>query len=93
MKSQMGFNCRRSWSEEGKTGHLLILCVGLTITFYVRHVWNTTGLKKGFASTHDIQDEMCSIRCVEHNGKAKFITPFVGAQKDICVAFGLRIPE
>ena len=59
----------------------------------LRHIWKTTGLKKQFASTQDILDEMRSIRCIEHNGRAKFITPFVGAQKDTCKAFGFDIPE
>lgn len=27
------------------------------------------------------------------SGKAKFITPFVGAQKDICEVFGFAIPD
>ena len=93
MKTQMGFDRQRNWSEEGKTGRLLILFVCLIISSYVRHVWKTTGLKKQFASTQDILDEMRSIRCIEHNGRAKFITPFVGAQKDICKAFGFDIPE
>ncbi len=91
MKTQMGFDRQRNWSEEGKTGRLLILFVGLIISSYVRHIWKTTGLKKQFASTQDILDEMRSIRCIEHNGRAKFITPFVGAQKDICKAFGFDI--
>ena len=93
MKTQMGFDRQRNRSEEGKTGRLLILFVGLIISSYVRHIWKTTGLKKQFASTQDILDEMRSIRCIEHNGRAKFITPFVGAQKDICKAFGFDIPE
>ena len=93
MKTQMGFDRQRNWSEEGKTGRLLILFVGLIISSYVRHIWKTTGLKKQFASTQDILDEMRPIRCIEHNGRAKFITPFVGAQKDICKAFGFDIPE
>ena len=93
MKSQMGFGRQRNWSEEGKTGRLLILFVGLIISSYVRHVWKTTGLKRKFASTQDILDEMRSIRCIEHNGRAKFITPFIGAQKDICEAFGFAVPE
>ena len=93
IKIQMGFDRQRNWSEEGKTGRLLILFVGLIISSYVRHIWKTTGLKKQFASTQDILDEMRSIRCIEHNGRAKFITPFVGAQKDICKAFGFDIPE
>ncbi len=93
MKSQMGFGRQRNWSEEGKTGRLLILFVGLIISSYVRHVWKTTGLRKKFASTLDILDEMRSVRCIEHNGRAKFITPFIGAQKDICEAFGFAVPE
>ena len=93
MKSQMGFGRQRNWSEEGKTGRLLILFVGLIISSYVRHVWKTTGLRKKFASTQDILDEMRSIRCIEHKGRAKFITPFIGAQKDICEAFGFAVPE
>ena len=93
MKTQMGFDRQRNWSEEGKTGRLLILFIGLIISSHVRHIWKTTGLKKQFASTQDILDEMRSIRCIEHNGRAKFITPFVGAQKDICKAFGFDIPE
>jgi len=93
MKSQMGFDRQRNWSEEGKTGRLLILFVGLIISSYVRHIWNTTELKKKFSSAQDVLDEMRSIRCIEHNGKAKFITPFVGAQKDICEAFGFKLPD
>jgi len=93
MKTQMGYDRQRNWSEEGKTGRLLILFVGLIISSYVKHIWNTTELKKKFASTQDVLDEMRSIRCIEHKGKAKFITPFVGAQKDICEAFGFAVPE
>ena len=36
---------------------------------------------------------MRSIRCIEHKGRLKFITPFVGAQVDICKAFGFDIPD
>ena len=79
MKTRMGFDRQRNGSEEGKTGRLFILFVSLIISSYVRHIWKTTGLKKQFASTQDILDEMRSIRCIEHNGRVKFITPFVGA--------------
>ena len=71
------------------SGQTVPACSGVAM----RHIWKTTGLKKQFASTQDILDEMRSIRCIEHNGRAKFITPFVGAQKDICKAFGFDIPE
>ncbi len=30
---------------------------------------------------------------IEHTGKVKFITPFVGSQVDICRAFGFDIPD
>ena len=50
-------------------------------------------LHKRFSSTPEVLDEMHSIRCVEHTGKAKHITPFVGAQIDIANAFGFKIPD
>ena len=82
MKSQLGFDRQRNWSEEGKTGRLLILFVGLILSSYVRHIWKSTDLHKSFTSTLEVLDEMRSIRCVEHTGKTKHITPFVGAQID-----------
>ena len=50
-------------------------------------------MKDMFSSSLEILDEMRSIRCIEHTGKAKFITPFVGDQLDICKAFGFKVPE
>ncbi len=93
MKGQMGFDRQRNWSEKGKTGRLLVLFTALIISSYVRHVWKTSELKDMFSSTHEVLDEMRSIRCVEHKGRAKFITPFVGAQLDICRAFGFDVPK
>ena len=93
MKSQLGFDRQRNWSEEGKTGRLLILFVGLILSSYVRHIWKSADLHKSFSSTLEVFDEMRSIRCVEHTGKTKHITPFVGAQIDIANAFGFKIPE
>ena len=93
MKSQLGFDRQRNWSEEGKTGRLLILFVGLILSSYVRHIWKSTDLHKQFSSTLEALDEMRSIRCVEDTGKAKHITSFVGAQIDITNAFGFKIPD
>ena len=93
MKSQLGFNRQRNWSEEGKTGRLFVLFVGLVLSSYVRHIWKTTNLHKQFSSTLEVLDEMRSIRCIEHTNRAKFITPFVGGQLDICEAFGFKMPE
>ena len=42
MKSQLGFDRQRNWSEEGKTGRLLILFVGLILSSNVHHIWKST---------------------------------------------------
>lgn len=93
MKSEVASDRQRNWSEDGKTGRLFILFVSLIMTSYLRHVWKTTTLKKRFPSSLDILDEMRSIRCVEHKGHAKKVTPFVGDQLDICKAFGFEVPK
>lgn len=93
MKGQMHFDRQRTWSEEGKNGRLFISFVALVISSYARHVWKSTELKEKFSSAIEVMDEMRSIRCVEHNGKARHITPFVGSQLDICQAFGIEVPE
>lgn len=60
MKSQLGFDRQRNWSEEGKTGRLLILFVGLILSSYVRHIWKSTGLHKSFCPLW-----RCSMRCAQ----------------------------
>lgn len=93
MKTQMMANRQRNWSEEGKTGRLLILFVSMILSSYVRHIWKTTRLYDLFSSSLDMLDEMRSIRLIEHTNRAKVITPFVGAQVDICEEFGFQIPQ
>lgn len=93
MKEQMISSRQRNWSEEGKTGRLFILFVSLVLSSYVRHVWKSTRLHDVFSSSLDIVDEMRSIRCIEHTNRSKVITPFVGAQLDICEAFNIEIPK
>jgi len=93
MKDQMVSDRQRNWSEEGKTGRLFILFVSLILSSYARHIWKTTALNKMFHSSLDVIDEMRPIRLIEHSNRTKVITPFVGAQVDICKAFGFNIPE
>lgn len=50
-------------------------------------------LRKRFDSTEAVLAEMRTIRCIEHTGRMKFITPFVGEQVQICKAFGFDIPD
>ena len=93
MKDQMASDRQRNWSEEGKTGRLFILFVSLILSSHVRHIWKSTKLHELFLSSLDVIDEMRPIRLIEHTNRAKVITPFVGAQVDICREFGFDIPE
>lgn len=93
MKGQMVSDRQRNWSEEGKTGRLFILFVSMALSSYVRHIWKSTRLNGLFSSSLEILDEMRPIRLIEHKGRAKVITPFVGAQVDICEAFDCEIPK
>jgi hypothetical protein len=92
-KGPLGCDRQRSWSEDGKNGRLFIMFVALIMSSYLKYVWKTTPLKKSFCSSLEILDEMRSIRIVEHKGKAKHITPFVGRQIDICQAFEFPVPD
>lgn len=53
-------------------------------TEYATTVCNNDGQEVLAAKLTTI--EMRSIRCIEHTGKMKFITPFVSAQVEICKA-------
>uniref|UniRef100_UPI0040292D39 IS1634 family transposase n=1 Tax=Candidatus Cryptobacteroides bacterium TaxID=3085639 RepID=UPI0040292D39 len=93
-KGPLGHDRLRTWSEGGKRGRMLIYFVGLILASYVRSVWQRDEvLRKRFPSTEAVLAEMRTIRCIEHTGKMKFITPFVGSQVDICRAFGFDIPD
>lgn len=93
-KGTLGQDRLRTWSEAAKHGRMFICFVGLILASYVRATWKENEvLKKKFSSTEAVLAEMRTIRCIEHKGKLKFITPFVGSQIDICKAFGLTIPE
>lgn len=93
-KGPLGQDRLKTWSEASKHGRMFICFVGLILASYVRFQWrkNET-LNKKFSSTEAILAEMRTIRCIEHRGRLKFITPFVGAQVDICKAFGFTIPD
>jgi len=93
MKDQMVSDRQRNWSEEGKTGRLFILFISLILSSYVRHIWKSTKLHELFLSSLEVIDEMRPIHLIEHTNRAKVITPFVGAQVEICREFGFDIPE
>jgi len=92
-KGALGQDRLRTWSETSKHGRMFITFIGLILASYVRATWKGNEvLKKKFGSTEAVLAEMRTIRYIEHSGKFKFITPFVGAQIDICKAFGCTRP-
>jgi len=92
-KTPMGADRQRCWSEDGKNGRLFINFIAMIMGSYIKHIWKSNDLKKSFCSFTDILDEMRPIRCIEHKGHARHITPFVGKQIDIFKAFGFDIPK
>lgn len=92
-KGPLGCDRQRNWSEDGKNGRLFIMFIALIMSSYLKYVWKTTPLKKSFCSSLEILDEMRSIRIVEHKGREKHITPFVGRQLEVCEAFGFTAPD
>lgn len=93
MKGPIGTDRQRCWSEDGKNGRMFINFVAMIIASNIKHIWKSTDLRKQFCSFTDIIDQMRPIRCIEHKGHARQITPFVGKQIDICKTFGFEIPE
>lgn len=93
-KGPLGQDRLRTWSETSKRGRMFICFVGLILASYVRAIHKeSTYLSEKFGSVEDIIAEMRTIRCIEHKGRMKFITPFVGPQVDICKEFGIDIPQ
>ncbi|MDR1309523.1 MAG: transposase [Deltaproteobacteria bacterium] len=82
-----------NWSDEGETGRLFILFVSLILGSYVSNVWKSTKMHDSFSSSPEMVDEMRAIRCIERTNGDKAITPFTGAQLDICDAFGFEVPD
>ena len=93
-KGVLGEDRLRVCTEASKHGRMFICFVALILASYVRHIRDTKEeLRESFPSTESILEEMRTIRCIEHDNRRKFITPFVGGQVTICDAFGFEIPE
>ena len=71
---------------------LFILFCSLILSNWVSEVGKQS-LTKSCTTSLEVLVEMRSIRCVEHKGRTKRITPFVGAQRTICKAFGIEVPK
>ena len=93
MKDQMDFHTQDASREDGKAGREFILFVGLILSSYVRNIWcRDLALRKQFRTTFAVLDEMEKIRLNEYPDGTSKMTPFVGAQVDICKAYGIEVP-
>lgn len=93
MKDQLGFNMQRNWSEDGKTGRLFILFIGLILRNKIRSVWKEKLKSQGFSSSIDVLHEMVPIRMNEYPSGNVLITDFTTSQMTICEAFGIEPPK
>jgi hypothetical protein len=92
MKGAMLDDRNPAWSEKGKEGRLFIHFIGLSVYSHIKHIWKQLALKDQFETVDAVIDEMKNIRCIEHSGKTKIITPFVGKQLKICEYYDLKPP-
>ena len=93
-KGPLGEDRLRVCTESSKHGRMFICFVALILASYIRHIRDSKPeLAKTFPSMSAILEEMQTIRCIEHDGRRKFVTPFVGDQLLICDAFGFEVPE
>ena len=92
MKDQLGFNMQNNWSEDGKTGRLFILFIGLILRSQLRHVWSEK-LRKEYPSSIDVLHEMLPIRYIEYPDGSSSVTGFTTPQMEISMAFSLPIPK
>ena len=84
----------RTYELKSYEGRRFITFVRLTLVSWIKYMWSSNdNLHKMFATSDMIIDEMKNIRCIEHRGHAKMITPFVGKQLDICREFGFEVPD
>ena len=92
MKVQLGFNMQNNWSEDGKTGRLFILFIGLILRSHLRHIWSEK-LRKNYPSSIDVLHEMLPIRYIEYPDGSSSVTGFTTPQVEISMAYSLPVPQ
>ena len=92
LKEQLGFSVQRNSSEDGKTGRLFILFIGLILHSQIRRIWSQK-LKKDYPSSVDVLHEMLPVRYAEYADGSSHVTGFTDPQVAICKAFDLPVPE
>lgn len=51
------------------------------------------GYAKSFMQPKRSLAEMHTIKCIEHSGRSKFITPSVGTKVEVCKIIAFHIPD
>lgn len=97
-KTRFNFDRLRCSSEESLRGREFILFVASILLSHLRRLWrdkikSDKVLHKKYPTEIDILDEMRSIRYIKYEGEEGYITPFVGAQLELCRLFNIDIPE
>lgn len=93
MKDQMSFHTQRNSSEDGKTGRLFILFIGLILSSKLRWYWNSTSMCDEYESSLDMLDEMETIRFSEYTNGNSHMTTFSAKQAKICDACNVDVPS
>ena len=93
MKGLADSGRNRAWNELSHCGRAFLTFVALSVLSPIKGTWSEKGLDRTFPTVMQMIDEMKSIRCVEHAGRAEYISPFVGKQLLVCQAFGLDVPD
>ncbi len=92
MKDQMGFKIQRNSSEDGKTGRLFILFIGLMLHCKLRAIWRDK-LKEKFETALTVLDIMEPIRLSHYADGTDYTTAFTDDQVEIARAFELTPPK
>jgi hypothetical protein len=94
MKDQMGFKTQDCSSDASKAGRMFIMFVGLILSSVVRNTWSRSAeLRREFASTYDLVDEMHEIRWSGYPDGKTHLTSFLASQVRVCEAFGIEVPR
>jgi len=97
-KTRFSFDRLRCSTEESLRGREFILFVASILLSHLRKLWREKikpdkKLLKKYPTEIDILEEMRSIRYIKHEGQNGYITPFVGAQFELCRLFDIDIPK
>lgn len=97
-KTRFNFDRLRCSTEESLRGREFILFVASIILSHLRRLWREkikpdNKLRQKYPTEIDILEEMRSIRYIEYEEHKGYVTPFVGAQLELCRLFNIDIPK